>query len=271
MGKAFLHGSRGGVGLNLKVVGGTSRPGGSVKDNTVWVNTDTDINGYAFSATEPENPAEGMVWFKTGLPTLPINLDKKNTVEVYPVACYQYISGAFVAKTGAAYINGSWTTIDEAIRIVDGGSHSTAVTGGWLGVTKKFYTDSAGDYKTVAADIAADASSLVVSLTGPDYYIYIGGALTANDIDFTNLSTVTFEGSVSGGNNNKVTLSVMDRNGATLIGAAVASVTALSSGTGDFATTLDVSEVSGKYALAIGLQVQNKNTIQTTVTKLVLE
>lgn len=260
----------GGAGLNLKVVGGTTQPVVPV-ENTVWVNTSTAINGYAFSAVAPINPVAGMVWFKTGLPTLPINVDKKNIVEIYPTVCYQYVSGAWVVKIGKAYINGAWTTIDDAIRIVDGGIHSTAVTGGWIGVAKKFYTDSAGDYKTVAADIAADASSLVVSLTGPGYYIYIGGALTVNDIDFTNLSTITFQGTVSGGNNNKVTLSVMDRNGATLIGAAVASVTALSSGTGDFATTLDVSEVSGEYALAIGLQVQNKNTIQTTVTKLVIE
>lgn len=98
----------GGGGLNLKVVGGTTQPA-SPKENTVWVNTDTAINGYAFSATKPENLAEGMVWFKTASQSnAAINIDKKNTVMLYPTTCKQNISGALVDKTAMIYVNGEW-------------------------------------------------------------------------------------------------------------------------------------------------------------------
>ena len=53
----------GGTGLNLNftVVGGTTEPISPVL-NTIWVHTDTEISGYIFSPTEPENPTEGLIW-----------------------------------------------------------------------------------------------------------------------------------------------------------------------------------------------------------------
>lgn len=98
----------GGAGLNLKVVGGTTQPA-SPAENTVWVNTPTAINGYAFSATVPTSPVAGMVWFKTASQSnAPINIDKKNTVLLYPTICKQYVSGAWVNKTAISYVNGGW-------------------------------------------------------------------------------------------------------------------------------------------------------------------
>ena len=98
----------GGGGLNLKVVGGTTQPT-SPKENTVWVNTDTEISGYAFSATEPENPAEGMVWFNVGASSnTPINALKKDILMVYPTACQQYINSAWVAKEAKTFQGGTW-------------------------------------------------------------------------------------------------------------------------------------------------------------------
>ena len=95
-------------GLNLKVVGGTTQPT-SPKKNTVWVNTDTAINGYAFSAAQPTNPVAGMVWIKTGAASpVEMNVDKKNTVMVYPISCKQYVSGAWTDKTAKTYLNGQW-------------------------------------------------------------------------------------------------------------------------------------------------------------------
>ena len=120
-------GSSGG-GLNLKVVGGTVRPTGS--ENTIWVNTDTAINGYAFSATAPENPVEGMVWFGTGIAsTAPINIAKKNTVMVYPNVCKQYLLGAWVSKEAETYIDGVW--LEWAEYLYNYGIDATDITGGW--------------------------------------------------------------------------------------------------------------------------------------------
>lgn len=52
MGKGFKSGVSTGAPLNFKVVGGTTAPA-NPKENTIWVNTDTDINGYIFSGEDP--------------------------------------------------------------------------------------------------------------------------------------------------------------------------------------------------------------------------
>lgn len=94
--------------LNFKVVGGTSAPA-SPAENTIWVNTAADITGWAFSPAAPSSPKEGTVWLKTGLSSpVGFNAFKKNGLWVYPTACQQYVSGAWVAKTAKTYQSGAW-------------------------------------------------------------------------------------------------------------------------------------------------------------------
>ena len=117
----------GGAGLNLKVVGGTTQPT-SPKENTVWVNTSTAINGYVFSATKPTSPVAGMVWFQTGTTSsAAMNIDKKNTVMLYPGGCQQYVSGAWVRKDAQTWDGTKWKP--WRIYLFDG-SVNTALTGG---------------------------------------------------------------------------------------------------------------------------------------------
>ena len=114
----------GGGGLNLKIVGGTTQPT-SLAENTVWVNTDAQIIGYAFSATEPTSPVEDMVWFVTGASSsAAMNVDKKNTVMLYPSGCYQYIDGAWIKKTALTYLNGAW--VAWKLTIYDAGYINTS-------------------------------------------------------------------------------------------------------------------------------------------------
>lgn len=101
-------GGGGGGSLNFKVVGGTSAPA-SPAENTIWVNTAADITGWAFSPAAPSSPKEGTVWLKTGLNSpVGFNAFKKNGLWVYPTACQQYVSGAWVAKTAKTYQSGAW-------------------------------------------------------------------------------------------------------------------------------------------------------------------
>ena len=94
-------------GPSLSVIGGTTQPAGT--ENMVWVNTDTAINGYAFSADEPTSPVEGMVWIMTSITaTVPIDTSDENTVLIYPILCQQYINGAWVTKTAKTYQGGQW-------------------------------------------------------------------------------------------------------------------------------------------------------------------
>lgn len=100
----------GGSNLNFKVVGGVTQPI-EPKENTIWINTDAEITGFVFSATEPGIPVDGVVWLVTGTSAAaPINVTKKNEVFVYPTFCFQYIGYAWVAKVAQTYQNGVWVS-----------------------------------------------------------------------------------------------------------------------------------------------------------------
>lgn len=107
--------------LNFKVVGGTSQPT-SARENTIWVNTDVDITSWAFAATEPVEPSEGMVWI-TVSNTSPVafNALRKNELMIYPIAAKQYIGGVWVDKTAMIYQDGAWQSWITDIIAYDGG------------------------------------------------------------------------------------------------------------------------------------------------------
>ena len=104
----YGFGSGGGGGLNFKVVGGTTQPT-NYTENTIWVNTSVNIASWAFSATEPASPKEGMVWITAGnSSTVEFNALKKNGIQVYPISAKQYVSGAWVNKTVKSYRGGKF-------------------------------------------------------------------------------------------------------------------------------------------------------------------
>ena len=89
----------GGSSLNYELVGGTSAPS-SPSENTIWINTSTDITSHIFSATEPENPVAGMVCiFVCTSSTVAFSATEENPIIVYPMSAKQYIGGAWVKKT----------------------------------------------------------------------------------------------------------------------------------------------------------------------------
>ena len=172
----------GGAGLNLKVVGGTSAPS-SPKENTIWVNTSTAINGYAFSATEPENPVDSMVWISVGADsTAPMNIDKKNTVMLYPVGCKQYVGGAWTSKVAQTYLNGSWTSW---LFVLWNYGDNTTASGGWGG--NNFHTGSTL-YDSGSATVNSDGT---VTLATGNRTTACGESYTnLNPIDMTPFSTM---------------------------------------------------------------------------------
>ena len=110
----------GGMNLNYKVVAYENElllPE-TAKENTIAVITDTPITSYAFAASEPTNVMEGMVWIATLMSSAaPIDVLSKNSLVIYPGQCYQYINGAWVAKIGYTYQNGTWIDIVFGILI----------------------------------------------------------------------------------------------------------------------------------------------------------
>lgn len=104
----ILNMNGGGASLNFKVVSGTTAPS-NPSENTIWVNTDKEITGYYFSATQPKNMVEGEVWILTGtFSPVEFNAMKKNGIQVYPCSAKQYVSGAWKDVTSKSYQNGAW-------------------------------------------------------------------------------------------------------------------------------------------------------------------
>lgn len=102
-------GGGGGGGLNFQVVGGTTAPS-NPKENLIWINTDTKITSWIFSATEPTEATEGMVWVFIGTSsTNEFNALKKNGIQVYPIYAKQHIGGSLVDVTAMSYHNGEWS------------------------------------------------------------------------------------------------------------------------------------------------------------------
>lgn len=213
-------------GLNLKVVGGTTQPTNPA-ENTVWVNTDVDINGYAFSSAAPTNPVAGMVWFDTGTSSnTAINVDKKNTVMLYPLDCKQYVSGAWVSKTAKVYLNGAWVELWDGT-IFDNGNEYTVITGGFSGE---------GSFQ----QITTNKNGYLGVLAG---YGSTGAVLTNSAIDLTDFSTLTAV--VNGDGSNTKRFGITPTRGTSF------SANVSISSNEDKTVSIDVSTCNGLYYIGI--------------------
>ena len=125
-----VGGGGNGAALNFKVVG-NPQPA-SPSENTIWVNTDAPITGYEFSAAEPIEPIEGMVWISTGtFSPVEFNALKKNGIQVYPTSVKQYVGGAWVDKIAKSYQGGEWVDWIPEYALFWFGDQFTDLTGGW--------------------------------------------------------------------------------------------------------------------------------------------
>ena len=125
----YGFGGGGGAALNFKVVGNPQPT--SPSENTIWLNTDVPIASWYFQAEQPENMAEGDVWFPVGTSsTVEFNALKKNGIQVYPLSAKQMVSGALVDITAKSYQNGEWVEIPVDALYYEGDERKT-LTGGW--------------------------------------------------------------------------------------------------------------------------------------------
>lgn len=185
MGKGFKHGAGGGNPLNFKVVGGTSAPA-SPKENMIWVNTDVEITSWIFSATEPETPVEGMVWFFVGVASSgAFNALKKNTIMVCPLSAKQYASGAWVNKSAQNYQGGEW--VDWILWLYNEGDECTDITGGYVAQAKAIASWATG---AIAPAITDNGTSVTIKQTGNGNGIY----RAVNKIDLSPYKTLYMEG-----------------------------------------------------------------------------
>lgn len=127
-----IHGFDGATALNFKVIPYATEAAllaAAPVKNTIGVITDTKITSWIFAPSEPTVPLEGQLWIAAGTSSpVEFNALKKNGIAVYPVAAYQYISGAWVQKTAKSYIDGAWQ--DWFTYLFNNGAVNDALTGG---------------------------------------------------------------------------------------------------------------------------------------------
>lgn len=97
-----------GVELNFEVVGGTYQPSAPT-ENMIWIETNVDITGWAFSAAEPDSLLEGMIWFQTDASSqISFSAIRELEVMVYPLSASQYIGGVWTEMPASIYQNSAW-------------------------------------------------------------------------------------------------------------------------------------------------------------------
>ena len=169
-----------GGGLNFKVVAYSTESdllSATPKENTIGVITTNEITSWTFSATVPNSPVDGMVWFSTGTSSgAEFNALKKNVIQVYPIAAKQYVSNKWVDKTAKSYRNGSWLDWWDGY-LYDYGDKNESVTGGWVG--------------TSGAQITFNSTNMSLYSSG-NSKVY-----TKNKINLTEAKHLLFEGTLA--------------------------------------------------------------------------
>ena len=236
----------GGAPLNFKVVGGTSAPA-SLKENTIWVNTDTAITSWAFRATQPATAAEGMVWFFTGTQSSSeFNALKKNGIQVYPLSAKQYVSGAWVTKTAKSYQSGAW--VDWCLVLVPN--------------TGLRWTESGATVTKNATETVITAS---VSANSTKYAYCV--------VDLTEFKTLKVVGTIgaSGTGSSQLTLQVgIFKSTSSLVTGFSDKV--YPGGSRDINNSYDVSSMTGEYQLRVNFSAgASAATCTATLTSVLVE
>ena len=176
--------SGGGGGLDLTVVGGTTRPA-SPSANTIWVNTGTALGDWYIQNTAPVSPFAGDVWI-TLKPSISnvINIADSGTFLVGFGRTQQYISGAWADKDAEIYDGNSWMPLQTYAYNL--GDLCTETTGGW-----SIYTSGSNNLNAFASDhLAHDYKSSSANL---------GFFVTDNAIDLTEFTEIHLDYEVTSG------------------------------------------------------------------------
>ena len=220
--------------LNFKVAGGATAPD-NPKENTIWVNTDVPVTGWALSFDAPAAPAEGTVWIVIGTGGYNVfNALRKNTLAISPMAAKQYVGGAWVERDAQIYIGGEWK--DLILYMVKNGRTVYPLEA----VGKSYDVSNPGAWS--GANIVPENGYVSVSGASNGY-----GIVYVDDIDLTFAGTLTIDGTFSN-EYKKCKLFVWSALGTYITDNVVRSID-LPHGAGS--VSLDVSGLTGAYVVGI--------------------
>ena len=170
--------------LALHIVGGAAAPA-SAPENTIWIQTDQEITGWVFSAKEPADPKEGLVWIATGTNSpVKINALKREAIELHVLMAKQWTDGAWVNKGAQLMNGGSWAEWTQYL--YSPGNLHEEVTGGWSTIKSSTELGSAAtvEFRENGIYIAGE------STTGSIVYPLL-------KFDLTNISTISIVSEVA--------------------------------------------------------------------------
>lgn len=226
----MIFNESGGTSLNFKVV--KNPQPGNPSPNTIWLNTDRKINGYSFSATQPENMEEGEVWFPVGVSSdVAFSATKKNSVMVYPLSAKQKIDGVLVDVTAKSYQGGKWRDWVKYLYLFKGGE----------GLLHEF---SKGGGANSSVTVSNEKITISYSGSSGIHIVYE----TSEPKDLTDYKTLILEMSCSAvGVKGRVFVHTSFANQDT----SVVAQTMLTANNTKTTYTIDVSSLSGNYYIGV--------------------
>ena len=233
-----ITGTYEGVELNFEIVGGTTQPT-NPKENTIWVNTDTEITSWLFSAVEPTEHVEGMVWFSIGNSSnITFNTLKENGVQIHAIFAKQYKNNIWATVNASIYQNNKWTMWFNG-SLYYYGEEFKDYTGGWESNPNLNFN---GDL-SVGGTVTKNIDSITVkSNSYLEYYSFE----TVKPIDLTRYSTITCIGSCASWIVDKIKFCVHDfKNGYAGSGSIVSNITKNEQ-------SFDISALTGYFYISIG-------------------
>lgn len=151
-------------------------------NNTIGVVT-SEISEWIFSATEPANPVNHMVWFKTGLESkVSFNAASGNSIMVRPISAEQYIDGMWNGVATWSYIGNQWIIWWNGELYING-DQFTGYTGGWVNKGIFIYAGSIDYPSSNNAITFADDFMVIKAPSGKCTF-----ATTVNTVDLTNFT-----------------------------------------------------------------------------------
>lgn len=257
---AAIQSITGGADLNFEIVGGMEKPT-NPKENTIWIKTSTDINGWAFGIESPDNPVPGMVWIKTvdaGLTRF--NALKTNCIALRILNSNQYDGSAWEGAEGMIYQSGSWNDLWDHGLFVNGEQYAF-LTGGW---TDDNYTFSGWTYgENTKGSVNKDAIKVQTVYATEDNYGGIVG--TINPIHLGGFSALRVKGNLNSHKSQcRYWIGIHPSKAITKTPLAYTAVTAA----GDFEKVLDLPEdVEEAYVFVMaGAYSNTTSTFTTTMT-----
>lgn len=111
IGKTNALSGGGAIDLNFQVIASsnTQNPPTGI-EGLIWVQVD-NMTDWIFSATQPDSPSVGLVWFQTGTASsVAFNALKDQIIMIYPLSAYYYDGSVWSQVIAESYQSGEWKT-----------------------------------------------------------------------------------------------------------------------------------------------------------------